>query len=167
MQAHARWPQSHNTYSFTAIWVTMSMHWQNELQSVGVNKSEGVNTKLTANRTQNQQCTKKKKFCGIFCVTHEVCFISFRSVAFDLFSRPIWKHVSLQTFDIKYETLHLTVQLKLQSNCTWRRRRRRSRRRQHHYYAIQCTAYRWSQICCYGSQNSRRVFSKILTGQYY
>lgn len=43
-----------------------------ELQSVGVNKSEGINTKLTANKTQNQQCTKKNVSRHILCHTWSV-----------------------------------------------------------------------------------------------
>jgi hypothetical protein len=139
----------------------MAIHWQNELQSVGVNKSEGVNTKLTANKTQNQQCTKKIIFAA-HSVSHMSCFISFRSVAFDLFSRRFWKHVSLQAFETKYETLHLTVELKPQNV------RDDDDAAANNTTTTQFNAPHIAQVnYAVMVPEIKGVFSKILTGQYY
>jgi hypothetical protein len=63
-QAHAQWTQNYSPYSFTAILVTSAIQWQNELQSVGVNKSECVNTTLTASKTHYP--AMGKKLCSIW-----------------------------------------------------------------------------------------------------
>jgi hypothetical protein len=71
----------------------------------------------------------EKKSCAAYFVSHMKCFISLRFAAFDLFSRRIWKNVSSQTFDTKYETIHLTVEFKPHCNSTCRRRRH------HHHHS--------------------------------